>query len=252
MILQNHPEIIYEVSTTDNGNMSFFRGDPKEALKNRRKFLNKNKIDIAKIVTVGLVHGTKVIRVGKKDIGQGASPEATLAEADGMITNEPGVVLFLMTADCLPIAIFDPQKKAVGLFHAGRVGLYKGMTEQAIQSMVNNFGSNPKDLLVTIGPSIGPCCYTIIFSQKHKQHANFVDYSTNAEWKPFSKIEQNKITFNLWGYTKQKLHKLGIIPENIQNLKECTYCNSKYFSHRKYEDDSLKNDYRFATVLGIK
>lgn len=252
MIFGKYPNIIYAVSTADDGNMSFVRGDPKEALANRKKFLAKNGIDVSQAVTLSLVHGINIIRVSKKDCGQGNNPEGPFQEADGMVTNEPGVFLYFLTADCLPIAIYDPVKKAVGLFHAGRIGLYKGMAQEAVRSMRDNFGSKPADLVVTIGPSIGPCHYATVFSELHRHHINFVDYSTNEEWKPYVKVDQNMVTLDLWKFTEDKLKEQGVRSENIENQQICTYENKDYFSHRRFENEKLANDYRFATVLGIK
>lgn len=252
MTLGKYPKIIYAVSDAADGNMSYVRGDPDEALANRKKFLSKNKINLSQTVTTSLIHGIKIIRVGKNELGQGAKLGQTSQEADGIVTDQPGVFLFMLTADCLPISVYNPVKRAIGLFHAGRVGLYKGIIQQAIKAMADNFGSKPKDLLVGIGPSIGPCCYTTVFDESHRERADFVDYFTNPEWKPFVKINQNKVTLDLWSYTETTLKEQGILPENIKNQRKCTYHSGKYFSHRRFEDKGLKNDYRFATVLGIK
>lgn len=253
MILGNYPGVLYGVSTVSDGNMSFVRGNPQEALQNRQQFLKKLSLDINSVVAMSPQHGVDIKLVSSKDLGKGSLDIKDAFKVDGLITNTPGVNLFLVTADCLPISIYDPVKKAVGLFHAGRVGLYKGILTHAVNSMVENFGSDPKDLVATIGPSIGPCCYTTVFEELHRHHINFVDYFNNEEWKPFAKIEGNKVTLDLWRYTEVELERLGILPDHIENHKICTYhnANPKYYSHRQFENNSLSEDYRFATVIGL-
>lgn len=218
MIFDKTPEVLYKVSTISDGNMSLIKGDHKDALENRKKFLSSLKISINQIVGMRLEHGIKILKVGKENLGEGASSMKKAKTVDGLITNEPGVFLFLLTADCLPLAILDPTKKAIGAIHVSRMNLEKGMIKASVQSMTENFNSQPQDLFVRVGPSIGPCCY-------------FMD---------------------LWQKAEDKLIENGVLAENIENTRECTYCSGKYFSYRKTQVEGKDDNARFTTVLGLK
>lgn len=218
MNLSQFTEIILATSKSSDGNMKFSQGDLKETLENRINFLNNFGLSLDSIIDTNVQQGNKVLRVRKNDLKKGAYEDTTAFKVDGLITNESGVYLFLTTADCLPIAVFDSVNKVIALIHAGWRGLDLEVIKNAINKMKSEFNSDPKDLVVSIGPSIGPCHYKK----------------------------------DLWKQTEDQLIDLGILSKNINNPKICTYENEKYFSHRRAEDKKLPNDYRFATILGLK
>lgn len=210
MIFSRYPRIVFAISKISDGNMSLILGNAKKSLKNRQKFFNKLEIDTNYIAEVQQInHGNKVIYFEKA--------RKKLLEADGLITDKPGIFLLIKVADCLPIGIYDPVNTALGLVHAGRKGLEKGIIKNVIQQMRNKFKSKPKELLVEIGPSIGPCHYTR----------------------------------DLWTEAEEELVKNEVSKDNINNLRVCTYHNKDYFSHRRSVDLNLP-DYRFVTILGLK
>ncbi len=191
--------------------MSSLQGDPKQALKNRQEFLNKFNIDINLVIDTRQIHSNKILKITKASLGK------KLAEADGLMTNQPNIYLMIKAADCLQIAFHDPKNQAIALIHAGFKGLEKGIIKNAVEKMKKNYKSEAKDLIVKFGPSIGPCCYRM----------------------------------DLWEKAENQLKSLGTLPKNIDNPKICTYHNKEYFSHRRAEDKN-QDDFRFATVLGIK
>ncbi|MDO8498501.1 MAG: polyphenol oxidase family protein [bacterium] len=243
MQLTDFPKIILANSKASDGNMSFVKGDPEQALENRQNFLNLLGINLDSIVSMYAQHGVEVIKVGKDDLGKGAHDSESAFKVDGLVTNEPGVNMFLMTADCLPVVFYDPQRKALGLIHAGWKGLHLGILESAIKSFKQHFESNPQKLLVHIAPSIGPCCYI-------KQNTKEVE--ANPKWHPYLKKADDGISIDLWNFAQDQLVSLGIKQENIENSKICTYHSNQYFSNRKFNVENLSQDFRFATVLGLK
>lgn len=243
MRLSGHPQILFTSSKAADGNMSFIKGDPQEALENRKRFMKKLGLQLDKSVCMRLTHGTDVILVDKKDKGKGALSVDDSIECDGLITDKPDIILLVLTGDCMPIGIYDPVKKIIALVHASRHNLLKGVINQAI-SKFREFGSNPTDLVVSIGPSIGPCCY---HSSKKK-----VKRFEEEELQPYIFETETDLGMDLWSYTESLLAKVGILKENIHNPKICTYHTNEYFSHRQFEDQNLQYDYRFATVLGIE
>lgn len=108
--------------------------------------------------TAKQVHGKAIARV------TAASVAAPLPEADGLITNEPDVCLGIYTADCGPVFLVDPVRRAIGLVHSGRKGSELSITTEAIRRMEAEFGSRPQDLVVQLGPCIRPPYYEVDFA----------------------------------------------------------------------------------------
>ena len=108
------------------------------------------------LVTLKQMHSGLARRVGRAEIAERAS-----LWGDGLLTDEPGVLLGIQTADCLPVLIADRTRQAVAAFHAGWRGTLKGIVERGVASMRREFGSQPADLIAAIGPGIGQCCFAV-------------------------------------------------------------------------------------------
>ena len=107
------------------------------------------------LVHAHLVHGNDVAQVTALDYGQYVGP------VDALITNQPGCGLTMNYADCTPILLYDPTMKAIGLGHSGWKGVVEDLPGAMVSAMAGAFGSDPRDLIAGIGPSIGPCCYQV-------------------------------------------------------------------------------------------
>lgn len=244
MIFDKFISLLYRVSKISDGNMSLLKENPKETIKNRIKFLKSFGLTLDQIVVPNLVHGIEIIEVNKKDLGKGAYNIETVSTADGIITNQKGVFLFLLTADCLPISFFDPKNQAVGLIHAGWKGLDLDIISEVIKIMNQKYKTNAKKLLISIGPSIGPCCYS--------GHEN-LEQKDDPRWTPhITQAPDGKYTLDLWGMAETLLMANGIPKIQIDNPRVCTYHSGEYFSSRKSHKQNLPNDYRSATILGIR
>lgn len=243
MKLSDFPKIIIATSRISSGNMSFARGDESKVLKNREKFLNSCKVSSKSVVVMHTQHGNQIMNVGKKQLERGAYRIENAVKVDALITNETNINLFLLTADCLPISLYDSKNKAIGLIHAGWRGLDLGIINNTIKMMQAEFGTKPNNLLAYIGPSIGPCCYknSLTFAQKD-----------DPKWQPFILRENDSFCLDLWSFANNQLEEAGILSENIENPKICTYHSGKYFSHHWAEDEKSSRNYRFATILGLK
>lgn len=201
--------MIFVSSKTSDGNMSLIHGNRREALANRKRFFKSLDINPKDVTELTQVHGNKVTLV--RNIA------CVTEKADGMITNKKDIYLMVKVADCIPIGLYDPNHHAIGLIHVGRRCLETGIIKNAIKKMTENFDSNPKDLIVRFGPSIGPCCYRT----------------------------------DLWTQAENQLTSCGVLKKNVDNPKICTYEDKDYFSHRRAEDNNLP-DSRFVTILGLK
>ena len=177
------------------------------------------------------VHGTHIRCVSKEDCGKlfspAASPLPVPHQADGLVTNTPGVALMVFTADCVPILLYDPVKKAASAVHAGWRGTVADIAGTAIRKMTNQYGCSPTDINVAIGPCISKCCF--------ETDSDVSDAVTAALGKDASGCitqQNNKYMINLKEINRIFLTKAGVT--NITITDECTSClDKKYWSHRK-------------------
>ena len=146
--------------------------------------------------------------------------------ADAIITNIPGPVLGILTADCVPAFFWDPVKKAAGLAHAGWRGLTAGILEKMILKMLETFDSNPRDIQVAFGPFIRTCCYEV-----GKEFAEIF-----PRFYVSSSPEKGRMDLAAAG--RERIFKEGIRRENFQDLEICTLCRrDAFFSARAGDSD---------------
>ena len=159
---------------------------------------------------------------------------------DALITNKINTPLMVMVADCSPILFYDDEKKVIAAIHAGRAGAFKNIIKSVVEKMGNEFGSNPKNIHVTIGASIGTCCYKVgseIFDEAKALHLEYAMQQKDDNYY----LDVNKIL-------KKQLLTCSIKEQNIELFDECTCCNThKYFSYR-----AEKQTGRFAGVIVLK
>lgn len=206
-------------------NISTNRGDdPKAVTENRRRIANAIGVDVNKMVYTNQTHTTNVAVVTKEDFGK------ALDETDGMITNTPGLCLVTFYADCVPLYFVDPVKKAIGLSHSGWRGTVNKMANVTIRKMMDTFGSNPKDIITAVGPSICQDCYEVS-DDVIEQFENAYD---KKDWDSlFYQKENGKYQLNLWKANEINFLESGISQDHIAVTNICTCCNPDVlFSHR--------------------
>jgi polyphenol oxidase len=142
-------------SAVERNRLSFFRAITADPKHGRAVAKNEQRVNsiIGNLVTLRQVHSDIIHVVG-------SVPESPLV-GDGLITDVPGLILAIQTADCLPIVLVDPKRRAVGAFHAGWRGTAKRIAEKGVGEMRRSFGSLPGDLKAEIGPGIHRCCYQV-------------------------------------------------------------------------------------------
>ncbi|MBE5897116.1 MAG: peptidoglycan editing factor PgeF [Lachnospiraceae bacterium] len=211
-------------------NLSFTRGDDENAvMENYRRLAVEIGCDIGDFVCTDQTHTTNVIRVGKYDRGNGVTRPKPYTDVDGLVTNEPGVVLSTFYADCVPLYFVDPVNKAIGLSHSGWRGTVHRMGQATLEKMAAEFGTKPEDVIAAIGPSICQDCYEVSedvaeeFAREFGGAAEILSYG-NAP---------GKYQLNLWRANEIVLAEAGVKKENIVTTNICTCCNSDVlFSHR--------------------
>jgi YfiH family protein len=135
-------------------NLGLVKHDPRQNVeRNRKRFLAEIGARSTQLVMVKQIHSGIIHVVNEL-------PTSRLV-GDGMITNVPDVTLAVLTADCVPVLLVDPRRRAVGAFHAGWRGTAKRIVEKGVGMMRMAYGSDPRDVYAAIGPCIGQCCYAV-------------------------------------------------------------------------------------------
>ena len=175
-----------------------------------------------------LVHGNSVATVTSKDYGRYVGP------VDALITNQPGCGLTMNYADCSPVMLYDPNKKAVGLGHSGWKGAVLDLPGAMVSSMEREFGSRPEDLIGLIGPSIGPCCYEIGKDVIDAVRGSFTpsdDVLTSMSSGKENLEKGNRAYFHLARANRINLERAGLGFVEVSEM--CTACRTDlFFSHR--------------------
>ena len=152
-------------------------------------------------------------------------------DADGLITNEPGLALVIFTADCIPILLHDPVKKVVGAVHAGWRGTVGGIAAEGVRKMAETYGSDPSDIRAAIGAGICYSCFET--GEEVPEEARKAIGSEAEAFITAKKDIPGKFTVDLKGLNAHILKKAGVPAENIDISPECTLCShEKYWSHR--------------------
>jgi YfiH family protein len=227
----NKAEIKHAISTKAFGSMK--TSELKIDRNNLSKFCKEVGMN-GPIVCMDQVHSGTVAVVKNSD-------ETLIPNTDGMITNQKNLPLSVITADCLPILLYDPRQHAVGVAHAGYKGLLRDIIHATIAAMKKEFGTQPSDLLIGIGPGIEEPCYEVgeevidMFRAKGFDEASKV-WSTQKE----------KTYLSIRKIALQLLLQEGIRKENIEVSTLCTKCDDKLYSYRGGDKTG-----RFASVISL-
>ncbi|MBU4349190.1 peptidoglycan editing factor PgeF [bacterium] len=232
----------------DNLNLAYNVGDKENRVaENRKIILDALSIDYRTAVTAQQVHKDKIAFVRKEDKGKGAFKYSKgIAETDALITNTPGIPLLMCYADCVPIFILDPVKKAIALIHSGRRGTELELTLKTLTKMKKIFETNPHSCLAAIFPSIGPCCYGI------KEQNKIDDYWLNKDkfsGETISKQNRSGRSLDLRKANYGQLIKGGVEKKNIFVNEICTADHPElFFSYRRDKG----NTGRMAAIFMLK
>ena len=215
----------------DSLNLGFNVGDnPDRVLKNRRRFAEAIGIPLNQFTIARQIHSGNVRIISDELKGSGSTNhENAIKDTDAMVTNVEGICLAILVADCVPILFFDPVQRAIGVAHAGWKGTLEFIAQKTVMAMEKAFGSLAEDVVVGIGPSIGPCCYKVgpdIISQVE------IIFHTKKEY-ILNESKSGEGYFDLWKANLDQLLHAGIERKNIEMAMRCTCHNSDlFFSYR--------------------
>ncbi|XP_052046866.1 purine nucleoside phosphorylase LACC1 isoform X2 [Apodemus sylvaticus] len=239
------PDIFLHGFTTRTGGISYIptlsslnlfssskRRDPKVVVQeNVRRLANAAGFNAEKFYRIKTDHANEVWVMGKEE------PDSY----DGIITDQRGVTITALGADCIPIVFADPVRKACGVAHSGWKGTLLGVAMATVNAMVTEYGCNLEDIIVVLGPAVGSCCFTLpkeSATSFHNLHPSCVRQFDSPS--PYVDIRKA---------TRILLERGGILPQNIQDQKEdldlCTSCHpEKFFSH-------VRDGLNFGTQIGF-
>jgi YfiH family protein len=290
--LTRQPWIQHAFSTRSGGasrapaaglNLGFIETDSRARVKkNRRQFFQAMGASQFSLAELRQIHSATVYQVvwgtrGKLDYRPAgySIPRAApnrIPQGDALLTQEPGVTLSVRAADCMPVLLADPRRRAVAAVHAGWRGALAGIVEITVGEMSRVFGSNPGDLVAAIGPSIRACCYRVgdeIVSAFSGRYSRSEDFFRAA---PHDRVEEEIARrYPLLFLTKQppghgpdavptvhldlvavgldQLTRAGVSRSKIHVADFCTACRTDiFFSHRKEGSGTG----RMMAVIGIK
>ncbi|MDD2978704.1 MAG: peptidoglycan editing factor PgeF [Hespellia sp.] len=212
-------------------NLSFTRGDDEQDVReNFRRIGNAIGVDCADMVFSQQTHTTNVRAVTEADRGAGITRERGYCDVDGLVTNVPGLCLVTFYADCVPLYFLDPVKRAVGLSHSGWRGTVGKIGRKTVEAMTREYGSDPKDILACVGPSICQSCYEVSEDVIFEFQKSFEE----KDWSClYYKKENGKYQLDLWKANALIFAEAGIRNEHMAVTNICTHCNSDVlFSHR--------------------
>jgi YfiH family protein len=244
--LLKHSTIKHFVSTRTGGfsefpygslNLGLHVGDDRDTvMKNRERLAEAVGIKLDQFTIAGQIHSGNVTVVTDKLRGSGSTDQETaIADTDAMVTDTPGICLMVLVADCVPMLFFDPARRAIGVAHAGWRGTLKSVGSNTVTTMEEAFGSSAGDIMVGIGPSIGPCCYRVgpeVISQVESVFPGKNDYIVNE-------TKEGKGYLDLWKANMEGLLQTGIKRKNIEIAERCTcHEHNLFFSYRNQMGDT--------------
>ncbi len=212
-------------------NLALHVGDEEEAvLANRQQVADYLHVEATKITCANQVHGLQVRYVGLDEVGAGAfSQQTALADCDAMYTDVIGVPLFLFVADCVPVLLYDAQKKIVAVVHAGWRGAIGHLPIITMQAMKEQFGCKAEDMYAFLGPSIGPESFEVSndLAVQFEQEARRLGFTNPiVRYEPTPHVD-------LWHFIEQDLQRHGVPLDHITITDSDSMVDETCFSYRR-------------------
>jgi len=230
MIAKDQPtifgkDVIAAVSSVQDGNMRFNRGDDEQTLKNRLAFLkevgiNPEKATLVQIVYENAEHFARYRIATETHQGLGMFEPVSDLVADALVTTEPGHALFLPLADCTGVVIYDQTKKLLMLSHVGRHSAEINGAKKSVEYLKEQFDTDPADLKVWLSPAVGRATYPLRAMEGKGLHEVILE----------------------------QLHVAGVPANQIEAADVDTAADENYFSHSRFRKTEEGMDGRFAVV----
>jgi polyphenol oxidase len=223
--LADEPGLVHGFSTVALGSVGLKHATDRDAVLAARQALASTLgLDAVPLTTIGSVHGTAVARVDE--------PVQSIDDVDALVTDREGIALFATFADCYPIVLWDPEKRAAGLVHAGWRGTQAGVAQAAVAFMREEFGS--RFIRAGIGPGICGRCYEVGEEVAAKFDARFVSPARRGKW-----------LLDLAAANTAQLEDAGV--KAVFDIGMCTKESYLFPSHRRHPDGT-----RFGAIVALR
>ena len=214
--------------------------EEREIVANRRNLARLLSVDEASVfVIANQTHSNHVCIIDKKEMRGWEKLEDAVEDCDALVTDRENVIVTILTADCVPILLYDPVKRVVAAIHAGWRGTEGEIAMKTIDAMKRRFDTDPSDILAGVAPAIGKCCYEV----GEDVASHFSAYSDAID------RHGEKSMLDLPGINKRQMLAAGILKEHIEMSGICTACEVEtFFSYRREQGCSG----RFMSMIGLR
>lgn len=211
-------------------NLSLTTGDDVlDVRQNRLLFATTLGIGPERVVCGTQVHSTNIARVGAEDGGKGFLDAATgIADTDGLVTDERGVALMTLFADCVPVLFHDPVARVIAVTHCGWKGTVGGIAAKMAGLMAGEYGCDVRNIRAAIGPSISKDAYEVDTPviEQFREAFSFAE-------RLIDQVDDTHARIDLWEANRLQLIEAGLQENHIEVSGLCTFRNnSTFFSHR--------------------
>jgi YfiH family protein len=243
---KNSPSLLHAVTTKSHElpyafSLALHTGEDANSIISNRNRLSKllQSSEPLHYIAADQTHSDNIKLITKKETKGWESLSDAVEACDALITDVKGVMLTILTADCVPILLYDRKKEVVAAVHAGWKGTKAQIVSNTVHKMTEMYGCDPKEIIAGIAPSIGRCCYEV--GEEVAEH--FFDIPEG-----FTPVGE-KFMLDLPFINKQQLLDAGLQEENIEMSRVCTACHvDRFFSYRKEQGCSG----RFMSMIGMK
>lgn len=233
-LLNNFPAISHLFTTKKNNNLAFHVNDVEaDVIHNHQALAADCGYNLDALVHMRQIHSNDVVIVTKEH--NFLHPPT----CDALITNKKDIPLMVMVADCAPLLFYDTQKNTIAVAHAGRAGTFKNIVQKVLKAFTKDFQANLSDIIVSIGPSIGACCYEV--GKEIYEEAKRLDLDFAVA------LKNERYFLNIKKILKKQLLEAGIDEKNIEISSICNACNTQDFYSYRVE----KKTGRFAGVIRL-
>ena len=177
------------------------------------------------LLSVKQVHGTDALVLDRPLTESDQFPGGW----DALVTDQPGVMVAVRTADCVPILVHDPRRRVVASIHAGWRGAVAGIVAKTFTLIADRFGSTRSDLRVSIGPSAGPCCYEVDDTVLDNLRVGLPDWESVVR-----DYRGHKALLDLKALIRRQVEGQGVPPPSVSTVNLCTICHGQlFYSYRR-------------------
>jgi len=219
-------------TTKHSGNLAFHVGDKREnVIKNHKRLSEELHYDYRRVAHMKQIHSNAVKIITKKE-----NFDAPLT-CDALITNQKNISLMVMVADCAPLLFFDKEQKSIAVAHAGRAGAFSNIVQNVLNALIKNFHAKLENIYVSIGPSIGSCCYEVGEEIVQEALKRKLEYAIEQR--------EKKYFLNIRKILQTQLLNAGVKESNIEISPLCNACHTENFYSYRVE----KETGRFSGVI---